>query len=280
MFFKNKIKEIKQNILKINKTTQIYNYTIPITQNHKIKNLKILHLSDTHFSKLKNEKLKNKKLFNKLKKETFDIIIHTGDIIDNYLNEFSKENRNHLKELKAKYGKFYVNGNHEYLNNEKKEIENLMKKLNFENISNKIKKITLNNNKEKTNNNNKQINLIGIDPLSKENLNGLKINKNEFNILLTHNLDLIKKEKIPLFDFILSGHLHSGEINLGIISGITFLKLKNQFKNKYNQIKKFKKLNQTTISFIHPGMHTHITTKFKLPRILTQKEGAVIIKFK
>jgi len=274
MFFKTKKVNFTKNILKINKTTKIYKYNINCENTKKLKKIKILHLSDTHFSKFKPNIKKNNELFSKLKNKKFDIIIHTGDIIEYSLNEFLKKDRNHLKNLKAKYGKYYVNGNHEYYNKKEKELETIMQTLNFENLSNKTKIIKLENN------NNNNINLIGIDPFSNKNNNRLKINKNDFNLLITHNLDLIKKEKINLFNLILSGHLHSGEINLGIINGITILKLKKIFENKFKQTKKFKKLTKKTLSFIHPGMYTHSTKIYNLPRILTQKEGAVILKFK
>ena len=283
IFKKNKFK-IYENKIKYNKINLIYNIELESKITNPIKKLKILHLSDTHFQNKKYLKEEYKLLTKIFEKEKFDLIFHTGDVIDKNVNEFEIEFQNFLKSLKSRYGKFFVLGNHNlYKKNQIKKIEKIMQKNNFKNLTNTNYKINLEEQKIK-------INLIGLDDAfkGKPNYNSALKNinitqkKKEFNILLTHNLDALKKEKMRYFNLIFSGHLHAGEFNFGIFDGITYLKLVGHFKNIHKQKKGFKQLSNNLISFIHPSNYCGICDKTNnlFNRIFTKKAGPVIIKIK
>lgn len=252
----------------------IYNLKIKSNQFEKIKKLKILHLSDTHFKNKKDLKKEYNILSKIIKEENFDLIFHTGDIIDKNIEEFEIEFKEFLKNIKSKYGKFYILGNHDYYSNQTEKLNKIMKKTNFINLTNSNLNIKIN---EKN-----SINLIGLDDNYKGNPNFKKATKNikeeEFNILLTHNIDALLPSQTKFFNIILSGHLHAGEFNFGLFDGITILKIIKHYKNTHKQTKGFKFLSKKTISFIHPGNFCGIC-QYKISRIFTQKPGIVILEF-
>lgn len=260
---------LKKNITNIIYDHLIYEYDI-IRKN--FPKLKILHLSDTHFEN--NEKLieiyKVKKDY--FKDIEFDLIIHTGDIIDKNLQSFSDEFKDFLKDLNSKYGKYFVFGNHDYSSGDIYGLDITMRSLGFENLTNSIKNINIDN---------KQIRLIGIDDVLLGNIDENvfhKVNPDENNILITHNIDALPKAYVNLFSLTFSGHLHGGELNLGIVNGIQVLKyIKRKYKNVHQQKCEFKFLSKNCLSFIHPGNYTHVYYKYGIKRLFIEKEGSVII---
>ncbi len=73
------------------------------------KSLKILHLTDIHFSR-SDKSLSG--FFDRLAKETYDLIVLTGDIFDDETGiVMAKEN---LVKLKSRLGAYAVFGNHDY----------------------------------------------------------------------------------------------------------------------------------------------------------------------
>lgn len=260
----------------LNYHTKIYEVDFISNQTIKLKNLKILHLSDTHFRNSKKQKTEYIKIKSLLKNEQFDLIIHTGDIVDNSHEDFLFEYRDFLKSLKSKLGKYFILGNHDYnRESDSRKIIEIMESLNFSSLINSSIKINYNN---------FRFNLIGLDDniFGKPDFKKATENTNEkdFNILLTHNLDVLPKDKIEYFNFIFSGHLHAGEFNLGLIDGITILKLEKHYKNIHKQKKGFKSLAKNTLSFSHPANFSAMSHKFKIPRLFTHKAGSVIINFK
>lgn len=238
---------------------------------HSMKFLKILHLSDTHFRKKQGRVyLAYMKEF---MDETFDLIFHTGDIIDYSNKDIEKYHRDFLSMLNSRYGKFYVHGNHENYD-DKKELQDIMDDCGFENLTNSFKKIKL----EKS-----FVMLFGLDDslFGKPDASVFEkyVDEKNFNIMILHNLDAFEKRFYDKFNLVLSGHLHSGEINLGFFDGIDYMIKYNKHYFNLNQHKKgIKFLSEKCISFIHPGMHTHVKRKYGLFRVFTDKEGPVILK--
>ena len=261
--------------------TKIYEVNLKSKQTYKLKNLKILHLSDTHFKNSKKQKKEYVKLKSLLKDEIFDLIIHTGDIVDKSYKCFFEEYKDFLNSLQSNLGKFFILGNHDY--RDEKEIESkinskkvikIMESLNFKSLINSSVKLKYND---------FAFNLIGLDDIicGKPDFEKAtsQTKKTDFNILLTHNLDVIKKSQVDYFNLIFSGHLHAGEFNLGLFDGIMVLKLEGHYKNIHKQTKGFKSLGKNTLSFSHPGNFSAMTYKFCLPRMFTYKAGSVIINF-
>ena len=188
-------------------------------------NFKILQLSDLHSKNFINN---NGYLIKKIDSENPDIIVMTGDMINNkdknYKNFFQLSSY-----LSSKYDTYYIFGNHE---------ENLESHLK-EYLKSKLQELgikPLYNEKVSLKRGNNSINLYGLSLNMKyykkpfknsEDFNIIKnekllgiIDKNHFNILLAHNplyFDIYSKWGA---DLILSGHIHGGIIRLPFIGGV------------------------------------------------------------
>lgn len=188
---------------------------------------KILQLSDLHnVSFGKN----NIRLLKKVEKIAPDIIVMTGDMVNtnskNYNNFYSL-----AKELADKYTCYYIMGNHEMRLDGKKQLDILYKLTALEiNV--------LNNNETTIQKDNEFIHIYGLhQPLSTYK-NALKnsvetdftleqmnrifpiVDKETFNVLLSHSpFDFEIFEKWGA-DLVLSGHVHGGLIRLPFIGGI------------------------------------------------------------
>lgn len=249
-------KKYLEKIDGIGKNKVAYYFKLKLKKSPK---LKILHLSDLHFNKDEKKKIAIAEYDKYLKNQKFDLILISGDIVDFNITEFTKEYVDFLKNLKAKKGKYYVFGNHDYYTKRTDKIEQKMKKAGFVNLNNTEKNLN-------------KIKLIGIDDYNYGEKRDWTFTKDKFTIGMCHNLDSV--DNFSNFDLVLSGHLHEGEINLGIIDGVTKLFLRSGYKNKNKQRKGFKWFGNC-LSFIHPGMHTCNPLK---RRIFTKKEGIVIFE--
>lgn len=171
------------------------------------KTLSILHLSDFH---LENLSISPGELYIAASKQPVDLIALTGDFLDRkrsiqklipYLNVFKKIN--------PKYGIFAVFGNHDYVLNTK----------NF----NRLKQ-TLEDNGCKALQNEHvaidvqgtRLNIIGIDDYStgRSNIAGSFHGiQNGYNLVLTHDPNVVLDMQDADFDYLLSGHFHGGQIH-------------------------------------------------------------------
>ena len=208
----------------------ITNYII---KNAKItRDFKIVQLSDLHSRKFRND---NKKIIDYIEKEKPDIIVMTGDMINakngdiTYLEKFI----NSLKEICKIY---YVMGNREFRYNED-EFNKLISMLE----ENSVK--VLNNNSDTIKIAGSEINIYGLNYNNRniekyyefrrgsiynkkyETINKLEdvftgVDKNKYNILLTHSPNAFKKYASFGFDLIISGHIHGGVIRLPFAGGL------------------------------------------------------------
>ena len=85
----------------------------------KIKNLKdnfkIIQLSDVHIGNtIKRDFIE--KIVNRVNAQTPDLIVITGDLVDYEVNKI-KFDLEPLRNLKSKYGTYFILGNHEYFHN-------------------------------------------------------------------------------------------------------------------------------------------------------------------
>lgn len=179
-------------------------------QTIEIKNLKkdinILFLSDLHISNLiSKEKIQN--TINLANSTNPDIIVLGGDIIDSY-EDVIKDKIPLLGELNAKYGVYFVLGNHEFIFDANKSLEIVSK---FGNITPLVNSsVIIDDN----------INLIGISDLMGRKVGYLEPNIEEAlkntndnlpKILISHQPNIIN-ELDSNVDLILSGHTHGGQI--------------------------------------------------------------------
>lgn len=186
---------------------------------------KIVQLSDLHSKSFSNN---NEMLIDMIDKESPNIIVMTGDMVTANEKDFTVF-YSLVKELTKKYRVYYVYGNHE---------GELSLKLKSE-ITAFLKEngvIVLDNDYISIEKNNEKINLYGLCYTQKyysykggkkhiitENYIKNKlgtIDKNKYNILLTHNPLFFDAYSGYGFDLTLSGHVHGGLIRLPFIGGI------------------------------------------------------------
>lgn len=210
--------------------------------------LKIIHFSDLHYLRSTNQK-KLKKIIDEINLINPDIVFFTGDLIDKdyNINEIEKKDLIHsLKNIKSKYGKYSIIGNHDHIKNIDL-LEEIYINSNF---------ILLQNNYDIIHGeNNSKIFVGGTDTYSFDKSDIDKtmeyFTNNEdinYKIILTHEPDYIdtitNKYNVNL---VLSGHSHNGQINIPYIKNM-FLPYgsKKYYKNYY-------KVNNTDL-FISSGI--------------------------
>lgn len=196
--------------------------------------LKILQLSDIHYGSSVNKK-DLKKIVDKINLTKPDIVIFTGDLIDED-KKLEKSEKDYiikyLSKIDATLGKYYVTGEED-----KKEDEEILNTSTFVSINENAQIIYLSDNTP--------ILLIGKDN-SKDYLENTQNIIPDFKILAIHNPNSLDKILDFNFDIAISGHTHNGQIN---IPRIKDLFIDSKYKKSYQ------KVNDTKL-FINPGIGT------------------------
>ncbi|HZG72795.1 MAG TPA: metallophosphoesterase [Chondromyces sp.] len=171
------------------------------------KNIKILHLSDLH---LENISISPEELYELISRQPIDLIALTGDFLDRkrsipklagYLQVLQKTN--------PKYGMYAVFGNHDYV----------LKGQNFETLKQALKENgchTLQNEHMTITIDGMNLNIIGIDNYSTNHSDIQKAYKEVpqgYNLVLTHDPNVVLEMKNVPYDYLLSGHFHGGQIH-------------------------------------------------------------------
>lgn len=172
----------------------------------KVGRLKIVQISDVHIGLIVREE-RLKRILKGVSAEGPDILVSTGDLVDGQINSLTGLSEL-LKEIKPRYGKFAITGNHEF-------YAGLNQALDFTERSGftvlRGEKLTLGG----------LINIAGVDDPAgrpyglfrdvgeRELLSGLP--REKFTLLLKHR-PLLDKNAQGLFDLQLSGHTHKGQI--------------------------------------------------------------------
>ena len=176
---------------------------------------KIIHISDIHYGRVFDKK-QMKKLVKSINDQKPDVVVLTGDLIDedtkmtiNLSSEISTE----LSKINALVGKYAISGNHDLKFDE---WSNIITNSNFKNLNNTydtIYKDGYNNmliagvstSKDKQSINDK------LNPTI-EYINSFEKDGPIYKILLMHEPDQIDEISDNKFDLILSGHSHAGQI--------------------------------------------------------------------
>ncbi|WP_421664583.1 metallophosphoesterase [Lysinibacillus telephonicus] len=220
---------------------------------------RVLQISDMH---LENISISPSRLYSLLKDQPIDLIALTGDYLDRkrtipkllpYLKVFNK--------LDPKHGIYAVFGNHDYVLRDPDFMK--LKQILDENGCK-----TLINENDVVWNNGKKINIIGIDDFStkrsnvKKSYDGLS---NGYNLVLTHDPNIVLNLKDVPYDYLLSGHLHGGQIHwpkpyhlvkMGKIVRLNMIKGLHEFEGKLFYISEG--LGQTGVN-IRLGSRPEIT---------------------
>ena len=190
---------------------------------------KILHITDIHSGSLDNRE-KIEYAINLINEQDFDILLFTGDIVNNFYWEMDKWYNVFSKIKKAPYGNFAVLGNHDYgeYSDWKSEED---KQENFEKIKAIFPKIgmelLLNENRfiEK---NGEKISLVGVQnwgtrfkKLGDIDKASVGVDFRDFKILMSHDPshwdEIVKKDK-KHYDLTLSGHTHGMQLGIEVPS--------------------------------------------------------------
>jgi hypothetical protein len=177
--------------------------------------LRIVQISDVHLGLIVREE-RLKRILQEVRKADPDILVSTGDLVDGQIDNLSRL-ADLLKDIRPRYGKFAVTGNHEF-------YAGLDQTLKFtQNAGFRVLR-------------GEHLNIAGIltiagvdDPQAQTS--GSKIAEKEllsgitdqgFTLLLKHR-PLIAGDAGNLFDLQLSGHVHKGQIfPFSIITGMYY----------------------------------------------------------
>lgn len=201
---------------------------------------KIVQISDIHYGRTIKEKELNKiiKKVNELKP---DIVIITGDTLDkdiNYTQDDLDKISNNLNKINSTHGKYIISGNHDLL--KENDFNELLSKLNFINLDDNYQVLY--------NGNNDAIMLSGLSTMdNKKNINEKLLNsltqlkdKNtniKYNILITHEPDVIDKFDYKNYNLILAGHSHGGQVRLPLFGAIVLPKNAKKYYDNYYKLK-------------------------------------------
>lgn len=185
---------------------------------------KIVQISDIHYNTTINYQ-KLEKVINKINEIKPDILLFTGDLIDESKTLNEKEQTkliNLLSTIKTTTGKYAVTGE----DDENDTFINIMNKAGFEIIDNKAKLIYY---KDLT-----PIQLIGIK--NKETIE--EYNDSLFTIALVHKPDTITyiKENYQATSLTLAGHSHNKQINIKYIKDLIKIDGAKTYYEEYYQV--------------------------------------------
>ncbi|WP_079478977.1 metallophosphoesterase [Halobacillus salinus] len=182
---------------------------------------KIVHLSDLH-SKWFGEN--QQKLMSKIKKEDPDIIVFTGDIIDQEKTS-QKPALSLMQQSSDIAPTFFVTGNHEWWSQEFNSLEANLEKAGVKVLRNSSEVLSMGGD---------QISILGIDDPANINDSYAEMGvvsqslektlkdskKNKFTILLSHRPEMLPVYQDANIDLIFSGHAHGGQVRVPFIGGL------------------------------------------------------------
>lgn len=175
--------------------------------------IKIIHFSDIHYKRIIT-KDRIDKIINEINLINPDIVIFTGDLIDQDSN-IEEDDITYLKEalskINAKYGKYSVIGNHDY-SIDIEVLRSIYKESNFNLLENSYDIIY------GKNNNKLYIGGISTGAFSDTVLTKMNYNEECYKIIILHEPDYTDEIISLNPNLILGGHSHNGQVN------ITYLK--------------------------------------------------------
>ena len=209
-------------------------YTIYEDIEKEFDGIKIVHFGDIHYNRAISEKKINK-LIKEINIINTDIVIFTGDLIDEETNLDNTKYEyliNVLNKINAKYGKYSVMGDNDY--KEKEKIKNIYKDSDF---------IYLENNSDIITKKNSKIQIIGIGNVTHNDaqIKDIKLEKDAYKIIITHEPDIsLELENTLKPNIILAGHSNNGQIKLPFIGPVIRPVNAKKYNDEYYEINKTK----------------------------------------
>lgn len=183
----------------------IQTYDISIEKNVERENLKILMASDFHLGDLVGKNHLEK--FVHLVEETRpDIVFLPGDLIDDHIEPFIKENMGDImKKIEAPLGVYATLGNHDYYGNDDEKIVEEIERLGIEVLTDEVTMLE------------NGIYIIGRNDDTDKNRVDIKrlvssLDSSKPLIMLDHQPNELDVAKANGIDLVLSGHTHRGQI--------------------------------------------------------------------
>lgn len=174
-------------------------------------NIRVVFFSDTHFGNMYDES-KLEDIVDKINNLNADLVVFGGDLIDSYY-KFPPDTsyiQSKLKQINASIGKYSIYGNHDYGGGAEKVFKEIMKNSDFTILENEIEVLSKWN-----------IKLIGLDDYLLGNPDKSivdNIDKNSYNILISHAPDIIDAMNMNNVNFTISGHTHGGQVTVPILT--------------------------------------------------------------
>lgn len=197
---------------------------------------KIVHFSDLHYGRIITDQ-ELKIISKEINLINPDIVVFTGDLIDDSIDidNFNDEKLiSFLSSIKAKYGKYAVRGNHDYVVYADK-IKNLFADSGFTYLENSYDILY--------NESNDKIFIGGLDTsfYDKDDLDKTLAYQNEnisYKIILTHEPDISDEivSKDNTINLILAGHSHNGQVRLPFIGALTTPEKAKKYYDNYYKI--------------------------------------------
>jgi uncharacterized protein len=176
-------------------------------------NFKIVQFSDTHLGfQMDEDKLK--KTIQIISLQNPDMIIFSGDLIDNLLTFFEYDQVIALlSTLTSTYGKFAVYGNHDHGGWGTEKYREIMEASGYKILQNDASILKISEHSK--------IAIAGIDDAMLGKPDFIKtfkaIPKNTFTLLISHAPDLAEEAKNFPVHFQISGHTHGGQVQLPFV---------------------------------------------------------------
>lgn len=197
------IQKNKQSVLDISKAYDLY---------EKQTNITIAHISDTHFSRFYKPRRFNN-VIRSILRNSPDIIVFTGDLIDDYKNWPTRQTKaliDKLKRLPAPMGKIAILGNHDYRSDGEFFVAAVLKEAGF---------TLLKNEQVFGANENISVTISGVDDCLKGKPEfTFERTLAEWHIMLIHEPDSVQNvEHVVDYDLILAGHSHGRQVRLPFV---------------------------------------------------------------
>ena len=233
----------------------------------KLKDFKIVHISDLHLGSFNSIK-KLEDVVELINNELPDIVVFTGDLVNNYHNE-AIPYVNTLKKIKSKYGNFSVLGNHDYCDYVGWKRNTQQWKDNFNNMINIHKEMGFNlllNESREIIIENQKFNLVGVENWGAGNFNKdgdlqkamLNVDEKYPTILLSHDPSHWTAQVVNFnkrIDLQLAGHTHGMQFGIDI-PGIKWSPVQwryKQWSGLYNKSNKFIYVNTGVGNLAYAG---------------------------
>lgn len=242
------IQKNKQSVLDISKAYDLY---------EKQTNITIAHISDTHFSRFYKPRRFNN-VIRSILRNSPDIIVFTGDLIDDYKNWPTRQTKaliDKLKRLPAPMGKIAILGNHDYRSDGEFFVAAVLKEAGF---------TLLKNEQVFGANENISVTISGVDDCLKGKPEfTFERTLAEWHIMLIHEPDSVQNvEHVVDYDLILAGHSHGRQVRL------PFVRLKHPGAIKFQ--KGLYLLTKKTLLSVSSGIGTTvIPMRFRVPPEIT-----------